>query len=160
VYAAGDIVPGPQLAHKASAEALVAVEHIAGHEPRPLDHRRVPGATYCEPEIGSIGMTERQAREAGYALNIGRFPFSALGRATLEGTPYGFVKIVADKRYDEVLGVHIIGPKATELIAEAATALGLEATSQELARIVRAHPTLAEAMGEAAHAVTGKAIHI
>ena len=160
LYAAGDIVPGPQLAHKASAEALVAVEHIAGLKPRPVEHRLVPGATYCEPEIGSVGLSEKAAREAGHEVVVGRFPFSALGRASLEGTPYGFVKIVAEKRYDEVLGVHIIGPKATELIAEAVTALGLEATSEELAHVIRAHPTLAEAMGEAAHAVKGQALHI
>jgi dihydrolipoamide dehydrogenase len=160
VYAAGDIVPGPQLAHKASAEAMVAVEHLAGRSPRPIEHRLVPGATYCEPEIGSVGLTEEQAREQGYDVKLGKFPFAALGRAVLEGATYGFVKIVAEKRYDEVLGVHIIGPKATELIAEACTALNLEATSEALGQVIRAHPTLAEAMGEAAHDVNGSPIHL
>jgi dihydrolipoamide dehydrogenase len=154
------MVPGPQLAHKASAEAIVAVEHVAGRSPRPVNHDLVPGATYCEPEIGSVGLTEAQARERGYEVKVGRFPFTALGRAVLEGSTFGMVKIVGEARYDEVLGVHIIGPKATELIAEACTALGLEATSEELAHVIRAHPTLAEAMGEAAHAVQGQPLHL
>lgn len=160
IYAVGDIVPGPQLAHKASAEGIVAAEVIAGAETRPVEHRLVPGATYCEPEIGSVGLTEAQAREQGYEVNVGKFPFTANGRARIEGLGVGFVKIVADAKYDEVLGVHIIGPHATELIAEACAALRLEATSEELARTIHAHPTVSEAIGEAAHAVLGAPIHI
>jgi dihydrolipoamide dehydrogenase len=160
VYAIGDCVPGPQLAHKAMAEGIVAAETIAGVKTVPVEHRLVPGATYCEPEIGSVGLSEARAREQGFEVKVGRFPFTANGRAKIEHLGVGFVKIVAEARYDEVLGVHIIGPHATELIAEACAALRLEATSEELARTIHAHPTVSEAMGEAAHAVLGHAIHI
>ncbi len=160
IYAIGDVVPTPQLAHVASAEAVVAIEHMAGRQIRPLNYDQVPGCTYCSPEIGSIGLTEAKARERGYDVAVGKFPFSANGKARILNEPSGFVKIVGEKKYDEVLGVHIIGPRATELIAEAGAALQLEATSEELVRTIHAHPTLSEAMHEAAEAVEGKPIHI
>ena len=160
IYAIGDVVPTPQLAHVASAEAVVAVEHMAGKEPRPLNYDQVPGCTYCSPEIGSIGLTEAKARERGYDVAVGKFPFSANGKARILNEAGGFVKIVGEKKYDEVLGVHIIGPHATELVAEAAAALRLEATSEELVRTIHAHPTLSEAVHEASEAVEGKPIHI
>jgi dihydrolipoamide dehydrogenase len=160
LYAIGDVVPTPQLAHVASAEAVVAVEHMAGREARPLNYDQVPGCTYCSPEIGSIGLTEAKARERGYDVAVGKFPFSASGKARILNETSGFVKIVGEKKYDEVLGVHIIGPRATELIAEAGAALRLEATSEELVRTIHAHPTLSEAIHEAAEAVEGQPIHI
>jgi dihydrolipoamide dehydrogenase len=160
VYAIGDVVPTPWLAHVASAEGVVAVEHMAGRESRPLNYDQVPGCTYCAPEVASIGLTEQRARERGYDVAVGKFPFSAVAKARILNEASGFVKIVAEKKYDEVLGVHIVGPRATELIAEAGAALRLEATSEELVRTIHAHPTLAEAIHEAAEAVAGQAIHI
>ncbi|MEP6769914.1 MAG: dihydrolipoyl dehydrogenase [Acidobacteriota bacterium] len=160
IYAIGDVVPTAWLAHVASAEGIVAVEHMAGKNPPALNYDQVPGCTYCSPEIGSIGLTEAKARERGYDVVVGKFPFSAIGKARIINETAGFVKIVAEKKYDEVLGVHIIGPKATELISEAGAALRLEATSEELVRTMHAHPTLSEAMHEAAEAVAGHAIHI
>jgi dihydrolipoamide dehydrogenase len=160
VYAIGDVVPTPWLAHVASAEGIVAVEHMAGKETRPLNYDQIPGCTYCMPEVASIGLTEEKARERGYDVAVGKFPFSAVGKARIINQASGFVKIVAEKKYDEVLGVHIVGPKATELIAEAGAALKLEATSEDLVRTIHAHPTLAEAMHEAAEAVQGHPIHI
>jgi dihydrolipoamide dehydrogenase len=160
IYALGDVVTaGPWLAHKASAEGIVAVEHMAGHETRPLDYKRVPSVVFTDPEVGSVGLTEAAAREAGYEVAVGKFPFAAIGKAKIEGKSAGFFKIVRDTRYDEVLGVHIIGVHATDLISEAVTALQLEATAEELFRAVHAHPTLAEGMAEAAHASHGAAIH-
>ena len=160
IYAIGDVVPTQALAHVASEEGIVAVEHMAGKEARPLNYDQVPGCTYCSPEIGSIGLTEARAKERGYDVVVGKFPFSANGKARILNQASGFVKIVAEKKYDEVLGVHIVGPAATELIAEAAAALRLEATSEELVRTIHAHPTLSEAMHEASEAVGGHAIHI
>jgi dihydrolipoamide dehydrogenase len=160
VYAIGDLVPTAALAHVASAEGVVAVEHMAGRETRPINYDHVPGCTYCSPEIGSIGLTETRARERGYDVAVGKFPFSAIGKARILNQASGFVKIVAEKKYDEVLGVHIIGPAATELVSEAAVALRLEATSEELVRTIFAHPTLSEAIHEASEAVAGHAIHI
>ena len=160
VYAIGDVVPTAQLAHVASAEAVVAVEHMAGKEARPLNYDQVPGCTYTAPEIGSIGLTEAKARERGYDVAVGKYPFSANGKARILNETSGFVKIVGEKKYDEVLGVHIIGPRATELIAEATAALRLEATSEELVQAIHAHPTLSEAMHEAAEAVEGLPIHL
>ncbi len=159
VYAIGDVVPTPWLAHVASAEGVVAVEHMAKGETRPLNYDQVPGCTYCAPEVASIGLTEAAARERGYDVAVGKFPFSANGKARVINETAGFVKIVAEKKYDEVLGVHIVGPKATELIAEAGAVLKLEATSEELVRTIHAHPTLSEAVCEAAEAVGGHAIH-
>jgi dihydrolipoamide dehydrogenase len=160
VYAIGDVLPTQALAHLASAEAVVAVEHMAGRSPRPINYDQVPGCTYCSPEIGSIGLTEAKARERGYDVAVGKFPFSAIGKARIVYQAAGFVKIVAEKKYDEVLGVHVIGPAATELIAEACAAMKLEATSEELVQTIHAHPTLSEAIHEAAEAVQGHAIHI
>jgi dihydrolipoyl dehydrogenase len=160
IYAIGDVVPTSWLAHVASAEGVVAVEHMAGRETVPLNYDQVPGCTYCSPEIASIGLTEARARERGYDVAVGKFPFTAIGKARILNETAGFVKIVAEKKYDEVLGVHIIGPSATELIAEAGAAMRLEATSEELVRTIHAHPTLSEAIHEAAEAVSGHAIHI
>jgi dihydrolipoamide dehydrogenase len=161
IYAIGDVVKAtPWLAHKASAEGILAVEHMAGYEgARPLDYSKVPSVVYTDPEVGSVGLTEAQAKEAGYDVQVGKFPFTASGKAAIEGKTAGFVKVVRDKKYDEVLGVHIIGPHATDLIAEASVAVSVEATVEELFRAVHAHPTLAEAVAEAAHASHGAAIH-
>ena len=165
ISAIGDVItlgaPGhPQLAHVSSAEGILAVERIAGQETRPLNYDRVPGCTYCDPEIGSVGLTERAAVERGFDVRVGTFPFAVLARAKMAGETDGFVKIVADKKYDEVLGVHMIGPRSTELVAEATLALRLECTVEELIRTIHAHPTMAEAVGEAAHAAHGAAIHV
>ncbi len=164
ISAIGDVItlgaPGhPQLAHVSSAEGIVAAERIAGHETRPINYDHVPGCTYCDPEIGSVGLTERKAKERGYDVRIGTFPFGVLGRAKMAGETEGFVKIVAEKKYDEILGVHMIGLRSTELVAEATLALQLESTVEELIRTIHAHPTMAEAVGEAAHATHGAAIH-
>ena len=160
VYAIGDVLPTPALAHLASQEGVVAVEHMAGKSPQPINYDQVPGCTYCSPEIGSVGLTEAKARERGYDVVVGKFPFSAVGKARILNQASGFAKIVAEKKYDEVLGVHIIGPSATELIAEACAAMKLEATSEELVNTIHAHPTLSEVMHEASEAVLGHAIHI
>jgi len=160
VYAIGDVIPTQALAHLASAEGVLAVEHMAGKPTRPINYDQVPGCTYCSPEIGSVGLTEAKARERGYDVVVGKFPFSAIGKARILNQASGFVKIVAEKKYDEVLGVHVIGPSATELIAEACAAMKLEATSEELVKTIHAHPTLSEAIHEAAEAVQGHAIHI
>ena len=160
VYAVGDIVLGtPQLAHVGAMEALVAVAKIAGKPCKPINRERIPGATYCHPEIGSVGLTETQAREAGYNVKIGKFPFSANSRASIVGQHEGFIKIVSDADYGEILGVHIIGPQATELIAEAVAAMELEATVEDLVWTIHAHPTLAEAMLDASNSVYGMAIN-
>ena len=164
ISAIGDVItisgPHPQLAHVSSAEGIVAAERIAGHETRAINYDHVPGCTYCDPEIGSVGLTEAEAKARGYDVRIGMFPFGVLGRAKMAGETDGFVKIVAAKKYDELLGVHMIGPRSTELVAEATAALRLEATVEELMRTIHAHPTFAEAIGEAAHAVHGAAIHL
>jgi len=161
VYAIGDVVTAtPWLAHKASAEGILAVEHIAGYpEARPLDYKKIPSVVFTDPEVGSVGLTEAQAKEAGYEVEVGKFPFMASGKAAIEGKTAGFVKLVRDTRYDEVLGVHIIGPHATDLISEAVVAVSGEMTVEELFRAVHAHPTLGEAVAEAAHASHGAAIH-
>ena len=160
VYAIGDVIPTPWLAHVASKEGCVAAEHIAGRNPHPIDYNLVPNCTYCEPEIGSVGLTEAKAKEKGYEVKVGRFPFSALGKAIILGETEGFVKIVSDAKYDEILGVHILGPHATDLLGEACVALGLEATTEALGHIMHAHPTLSEAVMEAAEAVHGMATSI
>jgi dihydrolipoamide dehydrogenase len=165
ISAIGDVItlggPGhPQLAHVSSAEGVIAAERIAGQEIRRLNYDHVPGCTYCDPEIGSVGLTEAEARARGYEVRVGTFPFGVLARAKIAGETEGFVKIVAGKQYDELLGVHMIGPRATELVAEATVALRLESTVEELIRTIHAHPTMAEAIGEAAHAVHGAAIHM
>jgi dihydrolipoamide dehydrogenase len=165
VSAIGDVItlgngPHPQLAHVSSAEGIITAERIAGQTPPPINYDHVPGCTYCDPEIGSVGLTEREAVDRGYDVRIGTFPFGVLGRAKMAGETEGFVKIVAEKKYDEILGVHMIGPRSTELVAEATLALRLESTVEELIRTIHAHPTMAEAVGEAAHATHGAAIHI
>jgi dihydrolipoamide dehydrogenase len=164
ISAVGDVIttggPHAQLAHLSSAEGIALAERIAGQVARPIDYDQVPGCTYCEPEIGSIGLTEREAVARGFDVRVGTFPFGVLGRAKISGDIEGFVKIVADRKHDEVLGVHMIGARATELVAEAAVALRLEATVEELIRTIHAHPTMSEAVAEAAHAVHGAAIHI
>ena len=159
VYAIGDIVPTPALAHCASAEGILAVEHLAGKDVRPINYDHVPNATYTEPEVASVGLTEKKAKERGYDVKVGKFPMTANSKAKILGEANGLVKYVVDAKYDEVLGVHIVGPKATELIVEACAALELEATSESIARTIHAHPTLSEALMEAAEDVAGHAIH-
>jgi dihydrolipoamide dehydrogenase len=166
ISAVGDVITfgegtrHPQLAHVSSAEGILVAERLAGQDVRPINYDHVPGCTYCDPEIGSVGLTEQAAKDQGYDVRVGSFPFRALGRARMADETDGFVKIVADKKYDEILGVHIIGPRATELIAEAVLALRTECTVEELIRTIHPHPTMSEAMGEAAHATHGAAIHI
>ncbi len=160
VYAIGDVVPTPWLAHVAAKEGCVAAEHIAGKNPHPINYGLVPNCTYCHPEIGSVGLTEAKAKEKGYEVKVGKFPFSALGKAKIIGETDGFIKVIADAKYDEVLGVHIIGPHATDLLAEASVAMGLECTAEELGHIMHAHPTLSESMMEAAEAVHGMALNM
>lgn len=160
VYAIGDVVATPALAHVASHEGILAVDHIAGKPVHPIDYLAVPNCTYSHPEVASVGLTEQAAREKGFDVRVGKFPFSAVSKAAILGDTSGFVKIVADKRYDEILGVHIIGPRATELIAEAVLGKRLETTVEAITHTIHAHPTLAEAMLEAAHAVYGETIHI
>jgi dihydrolipoamide dehydrogenase len=165
ISAVGDVITlggggHPQLAHVSSAEGILVAERIAGQEVRPINYDHVPSCTYCDPEIGSVGLTEAEARGKGYDVRIGTFPFGVLGRARMAGESEGFVKIVADKKYDEVLGVHMIGPRSTELVAEAVLALRLECTVEELIKTIHAHPTFSEAVGEAAHATHGAAIHL
>ncbi len=160
VYAIGDIVLGsPQLAHVGAMEGLVAVAKIAGKPTKPINPEHIPGATYCHPEIGSVGLTQTKAEELGYNVKIGKFPFSANSRASIVGAHEGFIKIVSDADYGEILGVHIIGPQATELIAEAVAAMELEATVEDLVWTIHAHPTLAEAMLDASNSVYGMAIN-
>jgi dihydrolipoamide dehydrogenase len=165
ISAIGDVItfdqPGhPQLAHLSSAEGIALAERIAGKEFRAINYDQVPGCTYCDPEIGSVGLTEKEAQARGYDVRVGSFKFGVLARARIAGEIEGFVKIVADRKYDEVLGVHMIGPRSTELVAEATLALRLECTVEELIRTIHAHPTMSEAVGEAAHATHGAAIHV
>jgi dihydrolipoamide dehydrogenase len=160
IYAIGDIVATPQLAHVASAEGILAVEKIAGKDVLPINYDRIPWCTYCAPEVASVGLSEKEAAERGHEIKVGRFPFSANSKASILGESEGLVKIVSDAGYDEVLGVHIIGPHATDLIAEACVALEHEATVESLMRVVHPHPTLTEAVMEAAHGVLGSPIHI
>jgi len=160
VYAIGDVVAGtPQLAHVATREGMIAVAHIAGKPAVPINRNRIPGCTYTEPGIGSVGLTEAQARAQGYPVRVGRFPFAGDSRATILGHHEGFVKVVADERYGEILGVHIIGPEAFELIGEAVAAMEAEATVETMMQTIHAHPTLYEAVGEAFNAEYGLAIN-
>ncbi len=160
VYALGDLLPTPWLAHVASMQGVLAAEHIAGKNPPPINYNQVPSCTYCWPEVGAIGLSEARAREQGYDVRIGTFPFTASGKAAILGETAGFVKIVAEAKYDEVLGLHIVGAGATELIAEGEAALRGELTAEELIRTIHAHPTMHEAIHEAAEGVHGAAIHI
>jgi dihydrolipoamide dehydrogenase len=164
VSAIGDVITlgtgvHPQLAHVSSMEGVITAERLAGLDVQPINYDHVPGCTYCDPEIGSVGLSEAHAKERGYDVRVGTFPFGVLGRAKMAGETEGFVKIVADKKYDEILGVHMIGPRSTELVAEAVLALRLECTVEELIKTIHAHPTFSEAVGEAAHATHGAAIH-
>ena len=160
IYAIGDVVAGtPQLAHVATAQGMVAVAKIAGKPATPINRNRIPGATYTEPGIGSVGLTETQAKAAGYKVKVGKFPFVANSKATILGSHDGFVKVVADEKYGEILGVHIIGPQAYELISEAVTAMEAEATVETMMHTIHAHPTIYEAVGEAFNAVYGLQIN-
>jgi dihydrolipoamide dehydrogenase len=160
LYAIGDIVAGlPQLAHAASMEGIIAVGRMAGKDVQPFDRKRCPNATYCEPQIGSIGLTEKQARDAGFDVKTGKFPFLGNSKASILGHHEGFIKVVAEAKYGEILGVHAIGPLATEIIAEPVAALGLEATLDDMAATIHAHPTVWEAMGDAFNSVRGLAIN-
>jgi dihydrolipoamide dehydrogenase len=160
VYAIGDVVAGtPQLAHVATREGMIAVAHMAGKPAIPINKNRIPGCTYTEPGIGSVGLTEAQARAQGYQVKVGRFPFAGDSRATILGHHEGFIKVVADERYGEILGVHIIGPEAFELIGEAVAAMEAEATVELMMQTIHAHPTLYEALGEAFNAVYGLSIN-
>ncbi len=160
VYAIGDIVHGPALAHVASAEGIICVEKIAGENPQPLDYGNIPGCTYCSPEIASVGYTEKAAKEAGYELKIGKFPFSASGKASAAGAKDGFVKLVFDAKYGELLGAHMIGANVTEMIAEIVAIRKLETTGHELIKTVHPHPTMSEAIMEAAAAAYDEVIHL
>jgi dihydrolipoamide dehydrogenase len=160
IYAIGDVVAGtPQLAHVATMEGMIAVAHMAGKPAAPLNKNRIPSCTYTDPGIGSVGLTEAQARAQGHQVRVGRFPFTANSRATILGKHDGFVKVVADEKHGEILGVHIIGPEAFELIAEAVTAMNAEATVETMMQTIHAHPTLYEAVGEAFNAVYGLSIN-
>lgn len=159
-YAIGDVVPGPALAHVASAEGIICVEKIAGQKPEPMDYNNIPGCTYCQPEIASVGYTEAQAKEAGYELKVGKFPFTASGKATAAGARYGFVKVIFDAKYGEFLGAHMIGANVTEMIAEVVAARKLETTGHEIIKTVHPHPTMSEAVMEAAAAAYGEVIHL
>jgi len=161
LFAVGDIVAGlPQLAHAAMMEGIVAVTHIAGKPTHPVVKTRIPNATYCEPQIGSIGLTEKQAKEAGYTVKTGKFPFLGNSKATILGAHGGFIKVVSDEKYGEVLGIHIIGPLATEILSEAAAVLQLEGTIEDMMNMIHAHPTVWEAMGDAFASVRGLQINV
>lgn len=158
--AIGDVVPGPALAHVASAEGITCVEKIAGMDVEPIDYNNIPGCTYCSPEIASVGYTETQAKEEGYELKIGKFPFSASGKASASGHKDGFIKMIYDAKYGELLGAHMIGNNVTEMIAEAVTARKLETTGHEILKAIHPHPTLSEAVMEATAAAYGEVIHL
>lgn len=160
VYAIGDIVKGQALAHVASAEGIICVEKIAGQNPHPLDYNNIPGCTYCSPEIASVGYTEEAAKKAGYEIKVGKFPFSASGKAKAAGAPDGFVKVIFDAKYGEWLGAHMIGANVTEMIAEVVAARKLETTGHEIIKTVHPHPTMSEAVMEAAAAAYGEVIHL
>ena len=160
VYAIGDIVDGPALAHVASAEGITCVEKIAGHHPQPVDYSNIPGCTYTSPEVASVGMTEKAAKEAGYNIKVGKFPFTASGKASAAGAKEGFVKLIFDEKYGELLGAHMIGANVTEMIAELVVAKKLETTGEEIIKSVHPHPTMSESVMEAAAAAYGEVIHI
>jgi dihydrolipoamide dehydrogenase len=160
VYAIGDIVKGQALAHVASAEGIICVEKIAGQNPEPLNYNNIPGCTYCSPEIASVGYTEKAAKEAGYEIKVGKFPYSASGKASAAGAKDGFVKLIFDAKYGELLGAHMIGYNVTEMIAEIVTARKLETTGHEIIKSVHPHPTMSEAVMEAAAEAYGECIHL
>jgi dihydrolipoamide dehydrogenase len=160
IYAIGDIVKGPALAHVASAEGIICVEKIAGHHPEPLNYNNIPGCTYCLPEVASVGYTEKAAKEAGYQIKVGKFPFSASGKASAAGAKEGFVKVIFDAKYGEFLGAHMVGANVTEMIAEVVAARKLETTGMEIIKTVHPHPTMSEAVMEAAALAYGECIHL
>jgi dihydrolipoamide dehydrogenase len=160
VYAIGDITNGPALAHVASAEGIICVENIAGKKPEPLNYNNIPGCTYCSPEIASVGYTEEAAKKAGYEIKVGKFPFTASGKAKASGAPDGFVKVIFDAKYGEWLGAHMIGANVTEMIAEVVSARKLETTGHDVIKTVHPHPTMSEAIMEAAAAAYGEVIHL
>ncbi|HPF91134.1 MAG TPA: dihydrolipoyl dehydrogenase [Flavobacteriales bacterium] len=159
-YAIGDIVPGPALAHLASAEGITCVEAIAGQNPHPIDYGNIPGCTYCSPEVASVGMTEKAAKEKGIEIKVGKFPFSASGKASAAGAKDGFVKLIFDAKYGELLGAHMIGYNVTEMIAECVSIRKLETTGHEIIKTIHPHPTMSEAIMEAAAAAYGEVIHL
>jgi dihydrolipoamide dehydrogenase len=159
-YAIGDVLATQALAHVASAEGIICVEKIAGHHPEPLDYKNIPGCTYCSPEVASVGMTEKAAKEAGYEIKVGKFPFSASGKASASGSKDGFVKMIFDAKYGEVLGAHMIGANVTEMIAEIVAVRRLETTGMDIIKTVHPHPTMSEAIMEAAAAAYGEVIHL
>jgi len=161
VYAIGDIVGGlPQLAHVGGMAGLIVAARLAGKYARPINRTRIPGCTYCEPQIASVGLTEAKAKEQGYTVKVGKFPFVGNSKATILDAHDGFIKVVSDAKFGEILGVHIIGPNATEIIAEAVTAIELEATIEEMMFTIHAHPTVAEALLDAFSSVEGKAVNV
>ncbi|MEZ4990109.1 MAG: dihydrolipoyl dehydrogenase [Saprospiraceae bacterium] len=160
IYAIGDIVPGPALAHVASAEAITCVEKIAGHHPQPIDYNNVPSCTYCVPEVASVGYTEQAAKEAGYEIKVGKFPYSASGKASAAGHKEGFVKVIFDAKYGEWLGAHFIGYNVTEMIAEVVVARKLETTGHEIIKSIHPHPTMSEAVMEATAAAYDECVHL
>ncbi|MDQ3191220.1 MAG: dihydrolipoyl dehydrogenase [Bacteroidota bacterium] len=160
IYAIGDCVGGQALAHVASAEGIICVEKIAGHSPEPLDYKNIPACTYCSPEVASVGFTEKEAKEAGHELKIGKFPYSASGKASAAGSKDGFIKLIFDAKYGELLGAHMIGANVTEMIAEIVVARKLETTGMELVKAVHPHPTMSEAIMEAAAVAYGEVIHL
>jgi dihydrolipoamide dehydrogenase len=159
-YAIGDIVPGPALAHVASHEGITCVEKIAGMEVEPINYNNIPGCTYTSPEVASVGFTEKQARDAGYEIKVGKFPFTASGKASAAGNKEGFIKVIFDAKYGEWLGAHFIGENVTELIAEVVVARKLETTGHEIIKSIHPHPTMSEAVMEAVAAAYGEVIHI
>jgi dihydrolipoamide dehydrogenase len=160
IYAIGDVVPGPALAHVASAEGIVCVEKIAGHHPEPINYRNIPSCTYCVPEVASVGYTEQEAKEEGYEVKVGKFPFTASGKAKAAGHPEGFVKVIYDAKYGEWLGAHMIGYNVTEMIAEVVAARKLETTGHEIIKSIHPHPTMSEAVMEASAAAYDEVIHL
>jgi dihydrolipoamide dehydrogenase len=159
-YAIGDVTPGPALAHVASAEGILCVEKISGHDVVPIDYGNIPGCTYCSPEISSVGLTEQQAIDKGYEIKVGKFPFSASGKASASGTKEGFVKVIFDAKYGEWLGCHMIGAGVTDMIAEAVLGRKLETTGQEVLKTIHPHPTMSEAVMEAVAAAYDEVIHL
>ncbi|MEL7119240.1 MAG: FAD-dependent oxidoreductase, partial [Bacteroidota bacterium] len=160
IYAIGDVISGPALAHVASAEGIICVEKIAGLNPHALDYNNIPSCTYCVPEVASVGYTEEAAKEAGYEIKVGKFPFSASGKASAAGAKNGFVKVIFDAKYGEFLGAHMIGNNVTEMIAEVIAARKLETTGHEIIKTVHPHPTMSEAVMEAAAAAYDEVIHL
>ena len=154
------MIKGPALAHVASAEGIICVERIAGKNPRPLNYKTVPACTYTSPEVASVGYTEKEAQQAGYEVRVGRFPFTASGKANAAGHKEGFVKLIFDAKYGELLGAHMVGANVTEMIAEPVIAMNLESTGHEIIKSVHPHPTMSEAFMEAAAAAFGEVIHL